>query len=404
MRKLLPLAALLAMSSPAEAVEFHFDGYADFRLVSPSDQVSWVDGGLGKLRYGAESDNPHFRLAEVVGEGVAQITPALMALGVVRYEPEQVTFLDVIEAYARYRPVSTTPFRWSVKAGAFFPPISLENTELGWTSPWTLTPSAINAWVGEELRTVGAEGMVEWRQEARTISAFASIYGWNDPTGILLADRGWALHDRITGLIDKPRLPDVFARQRRQPIPYRTWEFLEIDGSPGWYAGAAWDEAALGHIDVLYYDNEADPMVTRKQVAWRTEFWNLGIRTNIGPVTLLAQGMTGSTYIQPSATFYSDTHFDSAYLLAGWNVGEDWRVAGRFDVFSTDEYHPGTSVLMSEHGNALTFAVTYFPRNWLRLTAEYLRVNSTRTQRTRDGDPAKAVENQFQLSARFYVP
>src|SRR5258705_9405197 len=60
-----------------------------------------------------------------------------------------------------YRPVSTSAFRWSIKAGAFFPPISLENTEIGWTSPWTLTPSAINAWVGEELRTIGLEGRSE---------------------------------------------------------------------------------------------------------------------------------------------------------------------------------------------------------------------------------------------------
>ena len=155
---------------------------------------------------------------------------------------------------------------------------------------------------------------------------------------------------------------------------------------------------------VLYYNNEADPTVTRKQVAWRTDFWNLGLRTNIGPVTLLAQGMTGTTYIHPSVFYYSHTRFDSAYLLAGWNVSEDWRVAGRFDVFSTEEEHPGSSVRMSEHGNALTFAVTYFPRDWLRLTAEVLRVDSTRAQRTLDSDPAKAVENQFQLSARFYVP
>ena len=52
----------------------------------------------------------------------------------------------------RRRPVS-----WSVKAGAFFPTISLENDDLGWTSPYTLTPSAINSWIGEELRTIGSE-------------------------------------------------------------------------------------------------------------------------------------------------------------------------------------------------------------------------------------------------------
>src|SRR5258705_6925122 len=145
-----------------------------------------------------------------------------------------------------YRPVSTSAFRWSIKAGAFFPPISLENTEIGWTSPWTLTPSAINTWVGEELRTIGLEGMLEWRSEVRTIAFMASIYGWNDPAGILVADRGWALHDRVTGLIDRPREPDAIAYATHVPEPLYTYEVLEIDGRPGWYAAASWDEAALG--------------------------------------------------------------------------------------------------------------------------------------------------------------
>ena len=52
---------------------------------------------------------------------------------------------------------------WSVKAGAFFPTISLENDDLGWTSPYTLTPSAINSWIGEELRTIGSEGIAALR-------------------------------------------------------------------------------------------------------------------------------------------------------------------------------------------------------------------------------------------------
>ena len=50
----------------------------------------------------------------------------------------------------------------SVKAGAFFPAISLENDDLGWTSPYTLTPSAINSWIGEELRTIGSEGILRY--------------------------------------------------------------------------------------------------------------------------------------------------------------------------------------------------------------------------------------------------
>lgn len=407
MRKALLAALMVVGSCPsAGAADFSFDGYADLRAIFPSNQVSWLDGGLGKLRYGSEQSSPEFRVAEVVGQGVAQITPGLMAMAVVRYSPEQRTFLDVLEAFVRWRPVSTTPVRFSLEAGAFFPPISLENTEIGWTSPWTLTPSAINAWVGEELRTIGAEATVEWRRPTGTASAYFSLYGWNDPTGILLNVRGWALHDQWTGLFDRPRLPDIYAASRRPPvpIPMRTAEFIEIDKRVGYYAGASWDETGIGHLDLLYYNNDADPMAETSQMAWETQFWNIGARTELGPITLMAQGMRGETFFQPSPTFWSDTWFESAYLLAGWNISESWRVAGRAEIFSANELRPGTGIPMSEHGHAFTAAINYLPNDWLRVTGEYIHVESYRRQRTRGGLPPDATEDQFQLSLRFYVP
>jgi hypothetical protein len=33
--------------------------------------------------------------------------------------------------------------------------MSLENRAGGWKTPYTITPSAISSWVGEELRTIG---------------------------------------------------------------------------------------------------------------------------------------------------------------------------------------------------------------------------------------------------------
>jgi hypothetical protein len=408
MRKGLLVAALLVLgsNSPAEAVEFGFDGYADLRAIFPSNQVGWLDGGLGKLRYGSEQSSPEFRIAEVVGQGVAQITPGLMAMAVVRYAPEQRTFFDVVEAFVRWRPVSTTPVRFSLEAGMFFPPISLENTEIGWTSPWTLTPSAINAWVGEELRTIGAEATVEWRHATGSMSAYGALYGWNDPTGILLNVRGWALHDQWSNLFDRPRLPDIYAASRRppEPIPMRTAEFIEIDNRVGWYAGASWDEIGIARLDVLYYNNDADPTAETSQVAWETQFWSVGLSTEIGPITLLAQGMRGDTFFQPSETFWSDTWFESAYLLAGWNINESWRIAGRAEVFSTNELRTGSGIPLSEHGHAFTAAINYLPNDWLRVTGEYIRVESYRRQRTRGGLPPDATEDQFQLSLRFYVP
>jgi hypothetical protein len=405
MRASLAALVLMAVVTPAGAVDLRFDGYADFRAIVPSNQESWLDGGLGKLRYGSENNKPDLRFAEAVGQVAAQITPSLLALAAGRVEPEQRTFFDVLEAYIRYRPVSITPFRWSVRVGAFFPPVSLENTDIGWTSPWTLTPSAINSWVGEELRIIGGEALLEWRSPQRRLAVTTAILGWNDPAGVLIAHRGWALDDRPTGLFDRPQEPDVIAYQRGLPEPLRTYEVLEIDGRPGWYANASWDETGIGHVDLIHYDNEANPSAVKLDtIAWRTDFWDLGLSSQLGNVTLLAQGMTGETLIRPSAFFYSDTTFRSAYLLAGWTINADWRAAARFDVFLTDEDRPGAGVNESEHGNAITAAINYLPSDWLRLTAEAVRIGSTRAQRNLDALSPRAIETQLQFSARLYIP
>jgi len=182
----LGVLVLVFSAAPAFAIDFEFDGFADFRLVAPDGERSWLDGGLGKLRYG--DGNSDFQFAGAVGQGSVLFTPEIVAIAVLRADPSQSTFLLPMETYVRYRPVSTTPWRWSVKAGAFLPPFSLENTEVGWASYWTLTPSAINSWFGDELRTIGGEGSLEWRREEGTLALTGALFGWNDPAGVMIAE------------------------------------------------------------------------------------------------------------------------------------------------------------------------------------------------------------------------
>jgi hypothetical protein len=404
-RAALLAAAFILAPGAAQAVDFNVAGYADFRLIAPSDQISWRDGGLGKLRYGAENAKPDFEFAEAVVDGSAVIFPELLAVATARVAMKQHSAVDLLEGYLRYRPVSTSAWRWSVKGGAFFPPVSLENTEVGWTSPWTLTPSAINSWIGEEIRIIGAEGTVEWRSAPRTLSAGAAVFAWNEPAGVLLADRGWALGDAFTGVFGRPREPNVQAQIMGVPPPLRTPEILQIDDRAGWYAAATWDETGFAKLNLITYDNEANQSAIYDEIiAWRTAFQDAGLSTQIGNVTLLAQGMLGQTAIRPSPYFSSDTHFSAAYLLAGWQVDENWRVAGRFDVFAAQAHTPFASSNIRESGNAITLAVNYLPNDWLRITAEGIRLDSTRNERVLAGLPPHAVENQFQLSARFYLP
>jgi hypothetical protein len=393
MRKLIPVLLLLFGATPAYAVDFEFEGYGDFRLVLPGDQRAWLDGGEGKLRYGRGDSN--FQFAGAVGQGTVLFTPELMAVAVVRVAPDEQHFVAPLEAYLRYRPVSTSHWRWSVKAGAFFAPFSLENNELGWTSYWTLTPSAINSWFGDELRTIGTEAMVEWREGDGTMSLIGAVYGWNDPAGVMIADRGWAMDDRPTGLFDKLREPDETVMLLGGTPPDVTPIFKEFDNRPGWYAGASWDDTDQWHAEIFRYDNDANSSAhSEDYFAWHTSFWDAGLSKKFGDFTVLAQGVTGQTVITPAPGFSSVTDFNSAFALLGWEKG-DWRLAARAETFDTVGY-------FGEHGHAFTAAASWLPKDWLRITAELISLDSTRSERALEGLNPSELENLAQLSARIY--
>jgi hypothetical protein len=211
------LIAALLLTGPlatGSAQEFSANGLVDFGGVVPSHEKTWIKGGFGKLDNGGGGGQG----LAFVGQGMADLRlhldPSFALFTRLRAAPDQHAPFDVIEAYARYQPISTRDLVWSIKLGAFFPPISLENESVGWTSPWTLTPSAINSWVGDELRTIGGETELRWRYGSTEFGAIGAVYGVNDVAGQLLADRGWVFDSRPVGLLGEPRVPDLLARQQ----------------------------------------------------------------------------------------------------------------------------------------------------------------------------------------------
>ena len=402
-RRALAMAVLLASGGAARAQDFQLHGFLDLRAVSPAHETSWNAGGLGKSRYGSGDAGAGVGAALLRADW--QATPALSAAADLQYQPDEHRHVDVLDAYLRYRPASITPWRWSLKAGAFFAPISLENEGIGWTSLWTLTPSAINSWVVEELRTVGGEFSIEHRG-SNTFQAGFAVFGSNDPAGELLATRGWSLSDLTSGLHASLREPDVYAPVARASVPVEYRPFDEIDHRPGWYADASWESPAYGKFVILHYDNRADPeryerYEDRKVFAWRTRFWSFGARTRVGDVTLIAQAMDGDTAFEPSPELYLDTHFRSGFLLAGWERGA-WRPALRLDFFSLRQTPSSLADPLSEHGNALTAALNWRPNDRLRITGEWLWVDSTRDQRALEGLAPRQIDRQVQVSARVY--
>lgn len=406
-RRLSPLVlaglAVLPLASRAQSLDLR--GYVDGRLVSAASERSWVQGGLGKTRYGDGGVQAHFGGAALVG--TAQLTSSLLALAGVQLHDGDRVGIDLLEAYLRWRPVSTTRWRGSVQAGAFFPPVSLENDAIGWTSPWTLTPSAINSWVGEELRAVGVEGRVEWRGQVATWELRGALFQRNDPAGNLLAIRGWSLGDLTYGIGSRLREPDAYVRDAGEEPPMHYDPFRRIGHQWGNYGQLTWRARGRGRLSLMRYDNHADPKAWQpyeggeRLYAWRTRFWSLGASADTGPVTWLAQAMDGDTVIEPVPGRVFTTRYKAAYLLAGWNRGA-WRPALRLDRFSTREL-PGTAGLHpGEHGHAITAALNWRPCDWLRLTFEVLHVDSTRSLRADYGLRPQAHGTQTQVSARLF--
>lgn len=400
---LLPVLLLACIASPARAQSVEWRGYLDLRIAAPASTQDWNDGGLGKTRFGGDAG---LAVAPTAALAAAfQVTPQWLASAQLQYQSEQRQPLDLIDAWLRYRPVSTTPWRWSARAGIMFPPVSLENGGIGWTSRWTLTPSAINSWVGEELRGTGAEVRLEHRAPGATWSALASVFGRNDPAGDLLASRGWALGDLTSGANAILREPDVYAPRARAPVPVLFRPFEEIDHRVGWYAGIDREGADGSRFALLRYDNRGDPSrwqwyADRKVFAWRTRFWSMGAKAQVGDIELLAQAMDGSTAFEPQPGLLLDTKLSSAYLLAGWDRGA-WQPALRIDLFRLRQLPETLEAPLSEHGNALTAALNWRPREDLRISGELLRIDSTRNQRLLEGRAPRQVDLQAQLSLRY---
>ena len=247
------LFAVCFAASAAHADDLQLRGYLDTRIVASDADRSSLHGGLDKTRFDSSDADKPLRFVEAVGEADWWITPELAAVAVARVEPLQRTGVDALEAYARYLPEAQGDWQMSFQAGAFFPPISLENVDLGWTSPYTLTPSALNSWVETNFAPSAARPLPNWETDYGTLSVLGALFCCNDPAGVLIADRGWPLDDRPTGLLEEPRVPDATLALYGRDYPDRTEMFKEYDNRAGWYAGGAWETAGLGRVQALYY-------------------------------------------------------------------------------------------------------------------------------------------------------
>lgn len=392
------LSILVSASAPAQenrhhwSLELEFDG----RTADDTNKLAAAD------------DSSFSRIAFIYA---GEIKPTLTFNAVIDAVDDGDSGIDLTEAYLAWQPVPESPFRHSVRSGIFYPPMSLENVGPAWTSPYTGSFSAINTWVGEELKTIGAEWSVRRslgpRASQREVRFLAATYYGNDPAGALLAWRGWALHQRQSRLDDALLLPAVpqiqpgamFGKQAPATEP-----FEETDHRPGFYYGAEWALGRRVRLTALRYDNHADPVSLRHgQYGWATRFDHVGLQLelprNFG---LIMQVIDGTTAMGPvvNRSHVVDNGLKSSFLLLT-RKHQRHRWSMRFDDFDMSDYDTTPIDDNSESGDALTVAWRFEPdRDW-SIGLEWRMLDVTRPAFAYFGNPIDAEETQLSIDVRY---
>jgi hypothetical protein len=392
---------VLLLAAAAGAAHAEIEASLDLRLVDSNGRNSFLDGGWGKLRYDADDDGLNLGRARFAWRG----SPggnwhANVDLSAWSLDDHHV--IDLTEAWMEWRPVPQSAWRSNLKVGAFYAPISLENRAPGWTNPYTISNSALNTWVGEELRTIGVGYELE-HLGAPSGSAFdfgvnAAVFGWNDPAGVVLAFRGFAMHDRQTPVFGRIGTYAFGGREQRV-------EFAEIDHRAGYHVGGYIKHDSGIELSGLHYDNRADPaayMPSIEDSAWDTRFDTLGVRYDgQHGTTFIAQWLHGST---AAGEGYSNRwKYDTEFVLLAQAVGAH-RFAVRYDDFSTYQTASAYSPhLSSDEGHALTVDWTWEVQKHVEVVVEWLDIHSNYTARVMLGELPQADEHCLQLALRLYL-
>ena len=165
----IPLAAALLLVTvaslpprPAQSADLKAEALLRGRSGAVQSQAPWIEAGFGKLVDGGDADDFDSTFQGEAQLGVDLRSGDVLRLhvhGLARTQPRAALGRQagLVEAFVLYRPPLSDSTRLRISVGHFFPPTSRENTGPLWSSPYSLTLSALNSWVAEEMRLTGAE-------------------------------------------------------------------------------------------------------------------------------------------------------------------------------------------------------------------------------------------------------
>ena len=356
-----------AFAPAANAQTFKVFGYLSGREAYVKAPPSWTHGGFGRFDVGADSAGDHATRATGLAQIGAEWAPAkwftahAQLLG--RAEPSGTKGkrVGVVEAYAELH-----TDRWRVRAGEFFLPTSRENSDPLWTSPYTITWSALNSWMGQEVRPIGAD--VQFSPNFYATLGVTAFRG-NDTMGTLPAARGWTFSSRLTVYDEEVAVPPPEGSPR--PIG------PDLDGKWGHSERIRVQLPERALLQLTHLDNRAELVERRGQTPWMTKFDHAGAQLGTtGPATLAAEWLSGQTTVGfPGGTFTLD--FDTVYLLGSYKMGRQ-RLSGRIERFSTRSHARFNPDFSREHGHTVTVAWFQEPSDHLRYGLEGVKADGNR--------------------------
>lgn len=380
--------------------------YIDLRWQYFSGPDSWLSGGTGSSRFDSKQQGRPL-LADFAAEIKADLSAGGQIVSQVHAYAEQNSGLEITELYWQFRPLHKTTLRSRWRIGMFYPKFSIENRGRAWSSIYGLNYSAINTWLAEELRTVGAEARWQWpiatrpTQGALKASLNIAVFGYNDPTGSALAWKGWSNHDRQSGWNDKlPFNASPGLSAADNPQANRIESFREIDKRPGFYLGVGLSKRQQFKADVYYYDNQAkDTAFDKGQYAWRTRFSHLSAHYKLSPETeIYGQVIKGNTSMGQG---FVDNDFYSAFIGMSKTI-DNHQLSLRFERSEVKDLDQTVMDDNNDAGNSANINYSYYLAPHWKFFAEYQQRRSRQPRRAYLNDAIYAKEDQLSFSAHYY--
>jgi hypothetical protein len=360
----------------------------DVRLARGPAVPSWTDSGPGKTRYGGRSTDSGFERVTRVELAQLAIEAGATLPWDLRAQVQLNVQHDVADSYTPWLVEAILRKEWGepdsglgLQAGIMNLPFSLEHTGAAWSPELTISASALNSWLWEDISLAGVEG--EWWRDTQGGLRFGALAGVGygpDLFGRLLAVRGWVMGDAQAGINGDLPLPngtrtDIFDERDDRPAAY-TWITLG-------------DTAERVAVKLGYFDNLGDQ---DEAGVWHTRLATLGTVFHPAPsIDVVLQYLRGKAQVQ---ALTNDSDLRAFYALGSFRYRQH-RFSLRYDEFRIDDRDGGNDT--SERGDGLTAAYFYEWGLRHRLGLEHIWLRSRRPEAV----SPELSSDGWQVSYRF---